>query len=418
MVERVCGTGGWNGPKPGDPDSNNLILSATPAFGGIDINWTFPLINPEAVAYTMLFRSLLANPDTKQLLANVGGSFYYDKTTVDINTVYYYWIQVVSVNGTVGELIGPAWARARPLIGDLIEQLTGEIDAGVLAQSLKVGIDQIKLNTLAITQEMIDRDAADQTYGVMLNEISGQMGENRALLQQEVLARVTADQSFVSTVNTLYANFNTSIAAIQVQTKALATADKALADQITTVQSKMGSDLASVQVSLSTNINLLGQKVTSIGALWTAKVDVNGLIGGFGVYNDGRIVDAGFDVDRFWIGRTGINRRKPFIVLNGETFIDQAVIYSLTFSKLRDEAGSVIVENGRLKADYIKVEDIVAGSAKSSNYSPNARGWFFNPNGQIDINGSSPDGSRMSFTEKCLAWYWPNGNLMMRIGSW
>lgn len=349
----VCGTGGWNGPKPGDPD-NNLVLRAVPAFGGIDVSWTYPDRNPEAVAHTILFRGISGIFAGAAKHAIVSGNFFYDKTTTEIPLEYYYWIQVVSVNGTYGELIGPAKATARPLIAEMIQQLTGQIDSGVLAQSLKQSLDQITLNKLGITQEMLDRDAADETLGVALNEVTAHSGETRALLQQEVLARAEANEAFVSAVNTIYAELGTGLAAVQKVQAALVTSSKAQASDITQVQSTLNGDTAAGRIGLTTIVEKQGETLTNIGALYTAQVQVNGLIGGFGIYNDGRTVEAGFDVDRFWIGRTNAQKRKPFIIDSGIVYIDDAAIRQLTVNKIRSEDGtSLVFENNKLKAQFI-----------------------------------------------------------------
>lgn len=349
----VCGTGGWNGPKPGDPD-NNLVLRAVPAFGGIDVSWTYPDRNPEAVAHTILFRGISGIFAGAAKHAIVSGNFFYDKTDTVAPIEYFYWIQVVSVNGTYGELIGPAKATARPLIAEMIQQLTGQIDAGVLAQSLKQSLDQITLNKLGITQEMLDRDAADETLGVALNEVTAHSGETRALLQQEVLARADANEAFVSAVNTIYAELGTGLAAVQKVQAALVTSSKAQASDITQVQSTLNGDTAAGRIGLTTIVEKQGDTLTNIGALYTAQVQVNGLIGGFGVYNDGRTVEAGFDVDRFWIGRTNASKRKPFIIDQGIVYIDDAAIRQLTVNKIRSEDGtSLVFENNKLKAQFI-----------------------------------------------------------------
>src|SRR4030095_8836267 len=52
-----------------------------------------------------------------------------------------------------------------------------------------------------------------------------------------------------------------------------------------------------------------------------------------------------------------------FIVSGTEVFIDEAVVNRLTFSKLRDEAGSFVVENGKIKATYMQVASLSALSA-------------------------------------------------------
>lgn len=404
----TCGTGGWVGPRPGDPSTSDVRITATPAFGGIDVNWTYPQINPEAVAYTKVFRSLLPDPNSATVREVVQGSFFYDRINDPTKPVYYYWVQITSVYGTVSELIGPAWATAKPLIEEMIEELTGQIDAGVLAQSLKQDIDQITLNKLGITQEMIDRAANDDTLGVRISEVSAHSGDTRALVQEEVLARVSQGEAFVSTVNTLYAELNGNISAVQTTVTALTTEVASLAQQITNVESSFNGQLAQVQQTLQTNIDTVDGKVTAIGALYTVQVNVNGLAGGFGVYNDGTSVEAGFDVDRFWIGRTSANKRKPFIIDNGVVYIDEAAINKLTFSKLRDEAGAFVVANGKVKAQYIEVDTLVARQAQSPNWVNAQSGWRFAADGTFQMNGTG-GGGRVMIQNNGFFGYHANG---------
>src|SRR5690606_28349365 len=120
----------------------------TPAFGGNDVEWSYPGLNPEAVLHTILYRSTSPELGTAVRYKIVSGNFFYDKSTSATPIEYYYWIQMVSVNGTYGEMIGPRSATAKPAIADLIEQLSGEIDEGFLNQRLKQTIDQIELNRL------------------------------------------------------------------------------------------------------------------------------------------------------------------------------------------------------------------------------------------------------------------------------
>lgn len=410
----TCGTGGWVGPLPGDPSTSDVRITATPAFGGIDINWSYPQINPQAVAFTKIYRSILPDVNSATVLAVVQGSFYYDKINDPTKPVYYYWVQITSVYGTVSEMIGPAWATAKPLIEEMIELLTGEIDAGVLAQSLKQDIDQITLNKLGITQELLDRAANDDSLGVRLTEVSAHSGDTRALLQEEVVARTSQGEAFVSTVNTLYAELNGNISAVQTTVTALTTEVASLAQQITNVESDFNDNLAQVQQTLQTKIDTVDGKVTEIGALYTVQVNVNGLAGGFGIYNNGTIVEAGFDVDRFWIGRTQANKRKPFIIENNVVYIDEAAINKLTFSKLRDEAGAFVVSNGKVKAQYIEVDTLVARQAQSPNWVDQQTGWRFGADGSFQMNGSG-SGGRLLMQANGLFGYHPNGVLAFAL---
>lgn len=448
MADFVCGTGGWSGPKPGDPD-NNSILTATPAFGGIDVSWTYPATNPYAVAHVLLFRGTTSNFAASIQRAVVAGNFFYDKVNTGIT--YYYWIRIISVNGTPGDLIGPASATARPLIADLIEQLTGQIDAGVLAQSLKTDIDKITLNYGELTAEIANRISGNAALSAALAAVQSGVDDAMAFVYSEITTRTNGDTALANQMNIIAAVNVVNAAAIITEQTTRVTADSAMADSITTIAAANATNAAAV-VNIETSkigysVQLAGSapydgdgvtivypastypaidypayavnrtriidavgvalwnatpagalnpllwlvgfplasSVKRIGvtgpdgasaslenafvaqknlngdfkAMYTAKVTVNGLIGGFGIYNDGVVVEAGFDVDTFWIGRTAANKRKPFIIVGSETFIDEAVINHLTFSKLRDEAGTFIVENGQVKASYIDTKGLV-----------------------------------------------------------
>jgi len=371
---RVCGTGGGGGfnPKPGDPD-NNIFITATPAFGGVDIGLVYPETNPHAVAFVNLYRSTNSSPTTAIYHHKMVGSYFFDRNTAATAVTYYYWAEMVTVSGTVMPKVGPASAVPRPMIEELIEQLTGRIDQGLLATSLKDDVALIQTNKLGLDAETLARAATDDSLAASLAETRAISEDTQALVQQEVLARAEADSALVDSVNTLAVTVGQDIqAAIQQEQQLRASADQALANQINTAQAKLGSDIASVQTTLGADIQKIGGDLVSIGALYTAKVTVNGLIGGFGVYNDGEEVEAGFDVDRFWIGRTGTNKRKPFIIQNGEVFIDEAVINRLVFSKLRADNGSLIVEDGKVKAEYIladwaNIRNVEVGTADIRN---------------------------------------------------
>jgi hypothetical protein len=122
------------------------------------------------------------------------------------------------------------------------------------------------------------------------------------------------------------------------------------------------------------------------------------LIGGFGVYNDGSTIQAGFDVDEFWVGKTQANKCYPFIISGGVTYIKEAAIEKLTFNKLRDESGSFIVENGKVKANYLSVTQITGGSFTGYAWPPaGQQGFFLGPGGLL--MGNSNNGKYVQITE-------------------
>lgn len=322
----TCGVGGWGGPVPGDP-SNNSILSATPAFGGIDVSWTYPTTHPEAVAYVKLYRALIDDFDAAILIAELGGGFFYDKLSTA--SEYFYWIRIVSRNtGLPGALIGPASAVARPTLAATIELLTGMIDEGLLSTTLRNQLDQISTLNTNLANEITDRETGETTLAEAMEAVTAGLAEAHTFILNEVATR-TAE-------------------------------DSALAEAIAGVVVVIGDDIAASIVTLSASIDEI---TGNINAMYTAKVTVNGLVGGFGIINDGDEVEAGFDVDTFWIGRTSADKRKPFIIEDDVVYIDEGAINKLTFTKLRDETGDFIVEDGQVKATYIDTKGLVIRDA-------------------------------------------------------
>lgn len=146
-----CGTGGWDGPLPGDPD-NSSVLSATSEFGGIQLSWTMPSLNAYAISHTKLYRSTGPIFASAMPLAYVSGSQYFDKSAANNIQPYFYWIQHVSINGTELNPIGPAQAVAKPQIDEVIGALAGKIESSALAESLRTRIDKISDLETGLTQ--------------------------------------------------------------------------------------------------------------------------------------------------------------------------------------------------------------------------------------------------------------------------
>jgi len=221
-------------------------------------------------------------------------------------------------------------------------------------------------------------------------------------------------------------------AAVVAEQTARADADSALAQSVTTLQSTLGDEIAQVETNAQTDIDTLNGEVTNIGALYTTKVNVNGLIGGFGIYNDGSEVLAGFDVDTFFVGRTQANKVKPFIIKDGETFIDEAVIQSLTFNKMRSEDGTLaftptvydglgnVTEAGKLKASFIEADNIVTRQMQSSSNvtvgGSTGPAFDFNTDGSFSLRGKDPTGGVIQDTEGTRV-YDHNGTLRVKLGK-
>lgn len=469
----VCGTGGFTGPKPGDPD-NNVVLNAQTVFGGIDVSWTYPATNPHAVAFVILHRGLTPDYYSSVQHRIVAGNSYFDKIEVTVPTQYYYWIRIVSANGTTAEPIGPDSAYATPTVQDLLEYLTGAIDSSVLAQALKEPLTRIPVIELNLAQEAQNRLNAIGALQTYLSEVGASADQTRALLLQESQAREEEDYAIVERIDLMYAEFDDSISAILQTYETKVDAEQAraalrntitteyqghvatiLEDYVTitdsnqalaTLQLSIQSDYEGHVATILTNYETAAQAASAraalqtviqtnyegyvstaltsyqtisaansalsslrtevqaytdtaiagisvdytaevddinnvLQALYTVRLTVNGLVGGFGIHGTATEIVAGFDVDSFWIGRTNANRVKPFILTGDTVYIDNAVINQLTADKIdsrglsiRDMAGNIILAAGTA-LDWSNVggtgrpEDNATVGADSSNLS-------------------------------------------------
>lgn len=354
----TCGTGGWTGPLPGDPD-NNIVLSASTGFGGVRVEWSFPSTYPWAVAYIIVYRSTSSSLATSLEIAKVSSSFYFDPNTTGVNTTYYYWVQIVTVNGTINNVVGPVSAVSKPSIADVIEDLTGAIDDGHLAPALKDKITEFTLLGGSLTDEIANRIAAQDALGLSITGLAGEVADAITVVEAQNLQRITDNDAMAAQLTLVAAGLEDSIAAVAEEFAAFSSPTGALATWKTATEVALNGNVATGAIGLVAEVDVIDGKVTNIGARYTALVTVNGLVGGFGVYNNGTSVEAGFDVDKFWIGRTAANKRKPFIVVGGVVYIDQAVINELTFTKLIDATGGFVVSGGKIKTDYLETKGLL-----------------------------------------------------------
>lgn len=375
----ACGTGGWNGPLPGDPDSGNVTLSAYPTMGGITVRWSFPTINAHAVAHTRLFRGNSSSFSSAIQIAIEAGNSYYDEQK---NTSrWYYWIQIISVNGTEGVLVGPASAVARDLSQDLLEALSNEIDRGALAIALRQELDVIPFLQSELLKEIFDRETGETSLAQAIQDANNGVAQAMTFIGQVNTSRVSDNQALAQTLQATAAVLQNGIAAVTnevtVQVNRL---DGKITSEATTrnqVVSQLDSKYAGITTQSNTKITQVDgrvsaeitarqQAVTNVGnrvtgvesnmtvianellnvfnASWTVRLQAGNLIGGFGLMNNSVIVEAGFDVDRFWVGKSGL-AVKPFVIDGGIVYIDKARIRTADIDTLKIAGNAITSTN-------------------------------------------------------------------------
>lgn len=196
--------------------------------------------------------------------------------------------------------------------------------------------------------------------------------------------------------------------------KAEASALNTLSTQVTTIDGRITSQASSIiqlQTDVAGNtaaIQVQGTVLDGIKAEYTIKLDVNGLVAGIGLLNDGARTAVAINADMFYVG-SAANGKKPFMVLNTSqtiggvtypagTWIDVALIANATIGSAHIANASItdahivslnaskitagIIDAERIGANSISVEKLMVGDATNL--------WgnqHFNPNGPL-LGGS------------------------------
>ena len=311
-----CGTGSGNTPSPGDP-SNPSQLVATPVFEGIRISWDFPTVNPETVAHFIVYRSTTNIYDDADTFKITSSDSITDFLDVSLPTTYFYWVAVRAVNGYIGEIQGPAWATAQPTKVSILNALNADINASKLALDLQASIGKIDILEDTILLNETNRDTDVTTLTNLIAQVNEDSEYSASLWQEEITTRAS--------------DYN------------------ALSQSIVTQQTTLGDNTASIEILSAVTDGISGQ--------YYVKIDNNGAMTGFGLSSEA-VYDANgnvngalsqfiVDANRFVIRdansydpATNPNSVNPFIVDNGITYINEAVIKSIQSTDFANNPGS------------------------------------------------------------------------------
>lgn len=356
----VCGTGTGNFPQPGDPnDPSGLSVQAI--FGGIRLTWTYPNLNPEAVAHTAVYRSTSSDPATKVLVQIVAGNSWFDPLDELGDVTYYYWIQTTSVHGTLGDLIGPQSATIQPTTAQMLAYLSGQITNSELG--------------IALTTEIARIDGLENG------------------LTAETAARVTQEGIFSTTLTAIQNEQTSQAALISSETSIRATDDATLASSISTVQTTVDGHTASIQTIQTVQ--------DGIKAEYMVKLDVDGYVSGFGLYNSAGSSTFVVNADKFAIGKLGATDVLPFQVVGNVVYMNVAMIEDATITGAKI-ANATIVEANIQDGEITNAK--IGDTIESTVWNPTTKaGW------QIDKLGN--------ITASSLAIYDGAGGLIFGAGD-
>jgi hypothetical protein len=186
---------------------------------------------------------------------------------------------------------------------DLIGAVSGD------ALSFVVNMDTVKVSP---TESLANRFAA----------LSASIGANAAAITSEQTARANADSALSTSINLVSAKADTNAANILTEQTARANGDSANATAISTLSTTVNGHTSSISTLQTVSDGLKAQ--------YMVKLDVNGYVSGFGLYNAAGSSQFIVLADKFAVVSPGKTPSVPFVV-NGSTIgINGALIVNGT----------------------------------------------------------------------------------------
>lgn len=376
------------GSRPG-PLTN---LQANGAFENVILDWEGT--NQRNYAFTEIHRATVDDLGQAVLKGTSIAPVFAD-SDVDSGQTYYYWVRAISTTDNAGPFNATAGTKATVAVNPqfLANELTNQITETQLFSDLNSRINLIdgpasltgSVNA-RVNTEKIERQSADSALASDITTVESSVSDNASAIQNEQTTRANEDNALASDITTVQSvaesknvtfrqsttptaeavgdlwvdtsddnklhrwngtswvtaddqRIATNSAAIQSEATTRADEDSALASDITTVQGNVGSNSAAIQERVRINVD--GSTATAqYDVRLETTVDGQLVMGGFGLASDGSTVQAGFNVDRFWIGQPSVdytqeNKVFPFIVDSGRVVIDEAFIRDGTITNAK-----------------------------------------------------------------------------------
>ena len=317
-------------------------------------------------------------------------------------------------------------------ITQLQEVITSDQQA--IAHQIDLMEASIGENSVDIVTERTARINLQEAATQALTGMSSRLETAESVLVQYSENFSNALQTQARNMESLVSRMDTTAAQYLSDQQTIATEFEATARAITSLQTNLNDQSAAIEQTLSTHSSAL----EGLSAQYTLRLDVNGLISGFGAYNNGTVADFAILANRFWVatpGANGPNYVNPFTIdgekvyintlLVREASIQQAQIGPISIGKLTANDGftPVTTVGGQLRADAIDVANItigfgqVYGQLVSSQIGAGGLPRFvIDPQAGIFMNGLV-GGTRMVMTDQYQHWYDAAGGLRIEIGE-
>ena len=265
--------------------------------------------------------------------------------------------------------------------------------------TLDASVGQNSARITELTQVVVtDRQAT----ATQLTQLKTSVDGNVAAITQEATARSSADEALGTRIDQVKATADGAATSAQLtqEQQARANADSALAQQVQQVQAVAGDASSAVQVTANAVAKLNGD----LSTMWAVRLQIaqGGVYEwagfGLGLEEQGGVVQSTFAIraNLFSIlNATGGGAVAPFVVQNGQTFIDSAMIRRADIERL-----------------------IVTGELRSPDYVAGSRGIRINfVTNDFEINSPLDNQGRMTISSNRLVVYDENNVDRITIGK-
>lgn len=324
-----------------------------------------------------------------------------------------------------------------------ITQLQNDLNAAELDISTNAGAITSLETRVTATEGDISSQSTQLTN--LNNSLTTAEGDITANSQALTLldSRVTTAEGTISTHTSQITQLQTDVSNLDVDGNAAAlqaldvrvTANEqditAIASDITTLQAGIDGNTASLQTKAEVSaVQAVEDDITVLSAQYTIKLDVNGRVAGIGLANvNGAsefivasdavyFIDPGQSITPFdpntnyssmaaardtqlVFGYAEIEGFKRFVInvpaYIPEGYIESGMVGAISFGKITTDTGvPVTTVSGKLKADYIDVDNLAVasaatfyGDAQSGNFSAGNAGWRIQQSGTVEFyNGT------------------------------
>lgn len=266
---------------------------------------------------------------------------------------------------------------------DAADYIPGSVNARI-----KTTKDSLDAAIAANGSAIISLQSVDATQSTLITALGTRVGTaestiinlqnttaGQATSITQLTARTTNAESSIINLNTVTANQATSLQSLGTRVgsaeSSIVTLNQTTANQansITQLNSTVNGNSASIQTQATA--------IAGLQAQYSVKLDVNGYVAGFGIWNNGA-GDSGFLVraDKFAIGFPGTSNKIPFFVDSSGVYMYDAFIKSVTADKIK---------SGTIGADTITLGSS-SSVIQSSNYVAGSSGFRIRGTGDAEF---------------------------------